>query len=179
LFFAEGRGIIAAYRVDETSRGGGTMEETKTIRTGDIAPDFSLKDQHNREFRLSEVSGRRVLLSFHPLAWTPICAEQMKALEARAKTFRELDTVAVGISVDSFPSKHAWAKELEIKETRLLCDFWPHGAVAHALGVFRDEEGFSERANIVVDAHGRIALIRTYDIPQHPDFDEIIEFLRK
>ncbi len=155
------------------------MEETKTIRTGDIAPDFSLKDHHNREFRLSEFSGTRVLLSFHPLAWTPVCAEQMKELEARAETFRELATVAVGISVDSFPSKHAWAKELGLKETRLLCDFWPHGAVAHALGVFRDEEGFSERANIVVDAHGRISLIRTYDIPQRPDLDEILGFLRK
>ena len=154
------------------------MEETKTIRVGDIAPDFSLKDHHNREFRLSEYSGKRVLLSFHPMAWTSVCAEQMKALEARAPVFRELETVAAGISVDSFPSKHAWANEVGIKETRLLCDFWPHGAVAHALGIFRDEEGFSERANIVVDAHGRIAFIRIYDIPQLPDLEEVIEFLR-
>jgi peroxiredoxin len=155
------------------------MEETKTIRVGDIAPDFSLKDHHNREFRLSEFGGKRVLLAFHPLAWTPVCAEQMKALEARAKVFRELDTVVAGISVDSFPSKHAWARELGLKETRLLCDFWPHGSVAHALGIFRDEEGFSERANIVVDAHGRVALIRIYDIPQFPDLDEIVEFLKR
>jgi peroxiredoxin len=155
------------------------MEETKTIRVGDIAPDFGLKDHHNREFRLSEFGGKRVLLAFHPLAWTPVCAEQMKALEARATVFRELDTVVAGISVDSFPSKHAWARELGLKETRLLCDFWPHGAVAHAMGIFRDEEGFSERANIVVDAHGRIALIRIYDIPQLPGIDEVVEFLRR
>ena len=155
------------------------MEETKTIRVGDIAPDFSLKDHHNREFRLSEFSGKKVLLSFHPLAWTPVCAGQMKGLESRAAAFRESGTVVAGISVDSFPSKHAWARELGIKEMRLLCDFWPHGAVAHALGVFRDEEGFSERANIVVDAHGRIAMIRIYDIPQLPDLEEIIGFLKK
>jgi peroxiredoxin len=155
------------------------MGNTKTIWVGDIAPDFTLKDHHNQDFRLSDFSGKRVLLSFHPLAWTPVCADQMKALEARAEAFRALHTVAVGISVDSFPTKHAWAKELGLKETRLLCDFWPHGAVAHALGVFREEDGFSERANILVDGQGRVSFIKVYDIPQNPDFEEIIAFLNK
>jgi peroxiredoxin len=155
------------------------MGNTKTIWVGDIAPDFTLKDHHNRDFRLSDFSGKRVLLSFHPLAWTPVCADQMKALESRAGIFRELNTVAVGISVDSFPTKHAWAKELGIKETRLLCDFWPHGAVAHALGVFREEDGFSERTNILVDGQGIVAYIQVYDIPQSPDFEEIVAFLKK
>jgi peroxiredoxin len=155
------------------------MGNTRTVWEGDIAPDFTLKDHHNRDFKLSEFAGQRVLLSFHPLAWTPVCAEQMKALESRKAIFDSLRTIAVGISVDTFPSKHAWAKELGIKETRLLCDFWPHGAVAHALGVFRKEDGFSNRANIVVDEGGRIVLIKEYDIPQLPDCDEIVAFLRK
>lgn len=155
------------------------MGNTRTIWEGDIAPDFSLKDHHNREFKLSEFAGRRVLLSFHPLAWTPVCSEQMKALESRKAAFDALKTVAVGVSVDSFPTKHAWAKELEIKETRLLCDFWPHGAVAHVLGLFREEDGFSNRANLIVDETGRLALIREYEIPQMPDFDEILAFLKK
>jgi peroxiredoxin len=155
------------------------MGNTKTVWEGDIAPDFTLKDHHNRDFKLSDFVGKRVLLSFHPLAWTPVCAEQMKALESRKALFDELRTVAVGISVDSFPTKHAWAKELGIKETRLLCDFWPHGAVAHAMGLFREEDGFANRANIIVDEGGRIVFIKEYDIPQPPDWDEIVAFLRK
>ena len=155
------------------------MGNTRTIRVGDIAPDFTLNDHHNREFRLSEFACRRVLLSFHPLAWTPVCAEQMKALERRRADFEAQRTTAVGVSVDSFPTKHAWAKELGLGETRLLCDFWPHGAVAHALGVFREEQGFSERANIVVDETGRIVFINVYDIPQLPDLEEVFSFLRK
>ena len=155
------------------------MGNTQTIWVGDIAPDFALKDHHNREFKLSALAGKKVLLSFHPLAWTPVCAEQMKALEAHKAELEALNTVAVGISVDSFPTKHAWAKELGIKETRLLCDFWPHGAVAHALGVFRKDDGFSERANILVDESGRVAFIKVYDISQAPDMEEIITFLKK
>lgn len=154
------------------------MGNTKTIRFGDIAPDFVLKDHHNRDFRLSEQAGWRVLLSFHPLAWTPVCAEQMKALETRRADFEALGTVAVGISVDSFPTKHAWAKSLGLQSTRLLCDFWPHGAVAHAMGVFREEDGYSERANIIVDGTGRVVFIKVYEIPQNPDLEEIFAFLR-
>jgi peroxiredoxin len=93
--------------------------------------------------------------------------------------FDSLRTVAVGVSVDSFPCKHAWAKELGIKETRLLCDFWPHGAVAHAMGLFREEDGFSNRANLLVDESGRLALIKDYEIPQLPDLEEIFAFLKK
>jgi len=154
------------------------MGNTKTVRVGDIAPDFALKDHHNREFRLSDFAKKRVILSFHPLAWTPVCAEQMKALESRKPEFDDLNTVAVGISVDSFPSKHAWARELGVKETRLLCDFWPHGAVAHALGVFREDDGYSERANLVVDEDGRVSFIRVYDIAEKPDLQEIVDFLK-
>jgi len=155
------------------------MGNTQTIWVGDIAPDFVLKDHHNREFKLSSFAGKRVLLSFHPLAWTIVCADQMKALEANKPAFDALNTVVVGISVDSVPTKHAWAKELGLKETRLLCDFWPHGAVAHALGVFREEDGYSERANIIVNENGRVAFIKVYDIPQRPDIDEVIAFLGK
>ena len=155
------------------------MGNTKTVWEGDIAPDFTLRDQHNCDFKLSAFAGRRVLLSFHPLAWTPVCARQMMALERRMPELEALNTIAVGISVDSVASKHAWAKELGITETRLLCDFWPHGAVAHALGLFREEDGFSDRANMLVDEAGRILLIKEYDLSQLPDLDEIVAFLRK
>jgi peroxiredoxin len=155
------------------------MGNTQTIWVGDIAPDFTLKDHEDREFKLSEFAGKRILLSFHPLAWTSVCGDQMKALDAKKSEFDALATVAVGVSVDSIPSKRAWANALGIEGTRLLCDFWPHGAVAHALGVFREEEGFSDRANIVVEEHGRVAFIKVYEISELPDIEEIIAFLRK
>jgi peroxiredoxin len=119
------------------------MEERKAIKVGDKAPDFTLKDQHNKELHLSELKlkGKKVLLSFHPLAWTKVCARQMQSLEKNREVLDGLNTVALGLSVDTVPSKHAWARELGIKETRLLSDFWPHGKVAKLYGVFKDENG--------------------------------------
>ena len=149
------------------------------IKKGDKAPDFTLKDQDNNEVKLTDYKGKRLLLSFHPMAWTKVCAEQMKSLEANAEEFEKLNTVALGISVDTVPSKKAWAKELSITTTRLLSDFWPHGAVAQAYGIFRDKIGTSERANVVIDEKGVVVFFKVYDISQLPDIKEIIDTLKK
>jgi peroxiredoxin len=154
-------------------------ERSKPIAKGEMAPDFSLKGQDGQDFRLSVLRGRRVLLSFHPLAWTKVCAQQMQSLEANREAFGSMNTVSVGISVDAVPTKNAWAKELGIKETPLLADFWPHGQVARLYGIFRDKEGFSERANIIVDERGKVVFIKIYEISQLPDISEIIGVLKK
>ena len=150
------------------------------IKVDDTLPDFILKDHHGTPLHSAELKGKKVLLSFHPLAWTRICAKQMQSLEHNAEQFTKLNTVALGLSVDAVPSKHAWVEhELKLKQTRLLSDFWPHGGVAQKLGIFRHEDGFSERANIIVDEQQKVIFVKVYDISQVPDIDEIAEFLKK
>jgi peroxiredoxin len=148
------------------------------IRIKDEAKDFILNDQNGKEFQLAKFKGKKILLSFHPLAWTAVCAKQMKSLEKNQSIFKKLNTVAVGISVDTVPSKNAWAKSLKIKKTRLLADFWSHGAVAKLYGIFRAKQGFSERANIIIDEKQKIVFVKVYPIPQLPDINEIIKFLK-
>lgn len=140
--------------------------------------DFILKDHNKEDFNLSDFKGKKILLSFHPLAWTSVCAEQMKSLEKNYDSFKKLNTVAVGVNVDSIPSKNAWAKSLNIEKTRLLSDFWPHGKVAKLYNIFREKEGFSERANIIIDENHKIIFFKIYEISQLPDIDEIIYFLK-
>ncbi len=148
-------------------------------RTGENSVDFSLQDQNGKTFRLSEHLGKRVLLSFHPLAWTSVCAKQMRSLEDNKADFGSLNSIAVGISVDSVPCKKAWAESLGIVDVPLLADFWPHGRVAQPYGILRDKEGFSERANILVDERGSIAFSRIYKLKQLPDIKEIIDVLKR
>ena len=142
------------------------------------APDFALKDQNGKTVKLSKLAGKRVLLSFRALAWTVVCHDQMAALEEHHAQFDELNAVALGIGVDSVPSNKAWAQSMGIKNTRLLSDFWPHGAVAGAYGVFRENDGFSERANIVIDEKGKVVFALTYPIAEQPDIEEVLEALR-
>ena len=154
------------------------MNETKRIEIGDKAPDFTLKDQHNKEVDLSGLKGKKVLLSFHPLAWTKVCARQMQSLEKNTENFRNLNTIPLGVSVDTVPSKHAWAKELGIKDTRLLSDFWPHGEVASKYGIFLEEKGISGRVNIILDEDQKVVFFKVYEISQLPDIEEIYDFLK-
>jgi peroxiredoxin len=154
-------------------------ESESRLKKGDMSPDFILRDQGGKEFKVSDFRGKRVLLSFHPLAWTRVCSQQMQSLEEKKDVFESLNTVAVGISVDTVPSKRAWAKELGITDTRLLADFWPHGAVAKLYGIFREKEGTSERANIIVDEAGKVAFFKVYEISQLPDIQVIISFLKQ
>lgn len=86
-------------------------KQMETIKVGEIFRDFSLKDQNGKDFKLSEQSRKRVLLSFHPLAWTSVCAEQMKSLEANKKSFDSLNTIAVGLSVDFGSYQKSLGKE--------------------------------------------------------------------
>lgn len=82
------------------------MAESKNqLKKGDTAPDFVLRDQSGKEFKLSDFRGKRVLLSFHPAAWTRVCSLQMQSLEENKDVFESLNTVAVGVSVDTIPSK--------------------------------------------------------------------------
>jgi peroxiredoxin len=154
------------------------MAEKKVVSVGYRMRDFSLPDQDRKEVRFSTLRGKKVLLSWHPLAWTPVCAQQMKALEKHRKAFAKLGTVAFGLSVDTVPSKAAWATSLKIKETRLLSDFWPHGKAAKALGLFRKIEGSSQRANVILDETGRVVFVKIYPIKELPDIEEILAFLK-
>ena len=128
---------------------------------------------------LYDLKGKKVLLSFHPLAWTKVCGEQMKSLEENHELFAGLNTVPFGISVDSMPSKKAWARELGITHIRLLSDFWPHGGVARTYGIFKEKEGVSERANIIIDEDQKVIFFKTYPGHELPDIKEIMGILKK
>jgi peroxiredoxin len=154
------------------------MPKEKGLKIGELAPDFSLKDQEEKEFKLSDFRGQKVLLSFHPLAWTSVCAKQIRTLEENYARFLELNVIPIGISVDPVPSKKAWAESLGIKKLRILSDFWPHGEVAKKYNIFIEEYGFSERANVIVDEDGEIIFFKVYPIRELPDIEEIFLFLK-
>lgn len=147
------------------------------IEIGIKASDFALKDQNGKTTKLASFKGKRVLLSFRPLAWTAVCHDQMRLLEENHLRFDKLNTVALGIGVDSVPSNKAWAEAMDITNTKLLSDFWPHGETAKSYGIFRDKDGFSERANIIIDEEQKVIFAKVYPISQLPDFDEIMKFL--
>ncbi|AIF49640.1 redoxin domain-containing protein [Pelosinus sp. UFO1] len=149
----------------------------RLIAVGDSAPDFVVKDNNEKDIRLSDYRGKKVLLSWHPLAWTPVCAKQMKALEVNFEKFKEANTIPLGFSVDSSPCKKAWSSELNITNVSLPADFWPHGKVAQDYGLFLDKDGFSQRANVLIDENGKVTWVKVYPLEELPDINEVLNIL--
>ena len=140
------------------------------LKVGDEAPDFELRSHRGGTVKLSDFRGKqRVVIAFHPLAFTPVCATQMCGYESDLGRFEAANAAVLGISVDAQPAKAAWAKALGPISFDLLSDFHPHGEVAQKYGVYREKDGISERALFVVDPNGRIAWAKVYDIPQQPN----------
>jgi peroxiredoxin len=149
------------------------------LQPGQEAPDFELRSHRGGTVRLADFRGKKnVVLAFHPLAFTPVCATQMSNYESNLPQLETSDAVVLGISIDPQPSKTAWAKTLGPISFDLLSDFHPHGEVAQKYGVFRPVEGFSERAVFVVGKDGLIKWSKTYDIPQQPDDAELLAALK-
>jgi peroxiredoxin len=142
---------------------------------GEKIPEFKLVDQNEEEVTLDKFEGKNVLLSFHPLAWTSVCRNQMQELEDNYEEFEKNNTVPLGISVDPVPSKSAWADSLGLENLKLVSDFWPHGEFATKLGVFIKKKGISGRVNILVNDQGEILWAKEYDIPELPDIDEVLK----
>jgi mycoredoxin-dependent peroxiredoxin len=126
------------------------------IDVGAQAPDFRLKDQNNQEVQLSDFRGRKaVLLVFYPLAFTGTCQGELAEINNNLAEYANELTQVLTVSVDSPYSHKVWA-EREGYDFPLLADFWPHGAVAQAYGVFNAEAGFANRGTFVIDAAGVI-----------------------
>jgi len=149
------------------------------LTAGEEAPDFELRSHKGGTVKLSDFRGKKnIVLAFHPLAFTPVCANQMRAYESDLAQFEKAGAAVYGISIDAQPAKAAWAKTLDSISYDLLSDFHPHGDVAKKYGVFREKEGFSERAIFVIDKAGRIAWSKVYAIPEQPKNDELLAALQ-
>ncbi|MDT5194486.1 MAG: mycoredoxin-dependent peroxiredoxin [Mycobacterium sp.] len=125
------------------------------LEAGDEAPDFTLKDQDGQPVTLSVLRGKNVLLVFFPLAFTGICQGELDQVRDNLASYVNDATATLAISVGPPPTHKVWARQSDFTFP-VLSDFWPHGAVAKAYGVFNDDTGFANRGTFVVDRTGVI-----------------------
>lgn len=123
---------------------------------GSTAPAFTLKDQHNQDVSLSDFAGRKaVLLVFYPLAFSGTCQGELTGVKENLDAYANDDVQILTVSVDSTWAHRVWA-DREGFDFPLLSDFWPHGAVAQAYGVFHSDAGFANRGTFLIDRGGVI-----------------------
>jgi peroxiredoxin len=131
-------------------------EQSLMLGVGTDAPDFTLKDQQGQPVELRSLRGaKNVLLVFFPLAFTVICQGELNEIRDNLPSYQNDDTATLAISVGPPPTHKVWATQSGFTFP-VLSDFWPHGAVAEAYGVFNDVAGFANRGTFVIDRSGVI-----------------------
>jgi peroxiredoxin len=147
------------------------------IAVGQPAPDFTLKDQNQKDIKLSELVGNRnIVLMFYPLDFSPICTNEHACFVNEMKQFEKLDAQLLGLSVDSVWTHKAFAEKMGIGYP-LLADFHPKGAVAEKFGMYNPERGMTGRAIAIIDKAGKIAWFKVYEYPNAPGPEEVAQAL--
>lgn len=155
------------------------MTAMSELTVGSVAPDFTLPNQYRQPVTLSSFRGRRrVVLAFHPLAFTPICTAQAQSYEREGAAFEAAGAHVLLISSDAGPSKKAWCDALGGLSYDVLSDFHPQGAVAERYGVLGDD-GLAERSVFLVDETGIIRWAKVYGMETSPDVADVIRELRR
>ena len=124
------------------------------LPVGAAAPDFTLRDQFGQDVSLSDYRGRKaVALIFYPFAFSGVCTGELSGIRDRLEEFLTFDTEVLGISCDPVYALRTFADHDGL-HFPLLSDFWPHGEVTHAYGVFDERKGAPSRSSYVVDREG-------------------------
>lgn len=127
-----------------------------SVEVGDKAPDFELVNQHGETVKLSSFRGHKpVVLVFYPLSFSGTCTGELCELRDNLSIFESNDVELMAISVDSKFAQKVFA-EKEGYKFNVLADFWPHGEVASAYGVFKEDAGIAIRGTFVIDKEGII-----------------------
>jgi peroxiredoxin len=127
--------------------------KSAALPAGAMAPDFTLRSTPDQFVSLSDFRGQPVVLAFYPADWSPVCGDQMTLYNEILPEFKELGAELLGISVDGPWCHAAFARDRKL-HFPLLADFHPKGAVARAYGVYREDDGVSERALFVINPEG-------------------------
>ena len=148
------------------------------LSPGTEAPEFALPSTPDQSVSLSEFRGRPVILAFYPEDWSPVCSDQLALYQELLPEFRRFDAELVGISVDGIWCHLAFAKDRNL-HFPLLADFEPKGEVSRAYGVYRAEDGTSERALYVIDADGVVRWSYVSPVGINPGADGILRALEE
>lgn len=127
----------------------------KALAPGTEAPDFTLHSTPDQLLTLEDLRGQPVILAFYPADWSPVCGDQMSLYNEILPEFQRYNAAILGISVDGAWCHAAFSRDRKL-HFPLLADFHPQGDVAQKYGVYREQEGVSERALFVLNEDGVI-----------------------
>lgn len=147
-----------------------------SVDVGSKAPDFTLTNQDREPVRLSDSAGKRnIVLAFFPAAFSSVCTAELCNFRDRMSRLNQVDATVYGISVDTFWTLKAFARQ-EGLTFPLLSDF--NKDVIRQYGVFNENmiglKGLAKRAVFVIDKQGIVRHREVLeDARNEPDYAKV------
>jgi len=152
------------------------------LKTGDVAPDFSLYDTNKQLVTLSSLKGQNVVILFFPFAFTSTCTAELCSVRDDIASYGKLDARVLGISVDS-PYTLKRYKEDQQLNFDLLSDFNKEvcGLYGSQYEVFNmGTKGVAKRSAFVIDREGIIRYAEVLEnASEIPDLGAVKDVLSK
>jgi peroxiredoxin len=152
------------------------VQQSVVLKPDTTAPDFTLHSTPDQSVSLGQLRGNPTILAFYPADFSPVCGDQMTLYNQVLHEFQRFNAELLGISVDGVWSHLAFSKDRNL-HFPLLSDFEPKGAVAKRYGVYRQQDGMSERALFVLDSNGIIRWSYVSPIGVNPGAEGILKAL--
>lgn len=146
------------------------------LSIGTMAPDFTLYATPDQTISLREFKGKRLIITFYPADWSPVCGDQMALYNESLVYLHRWNAQLVGISVDGKWCHLAFSQDRKL-HFPLLADFEPKGEVAKRYDVYDAQLGECRRAIYILDEAGVIRWCHLSPIGINPGVDGILEAL--
>lgn len=133
---------------------------------GSVAPDFSLSGATNQEdtdVSLSDFKGKKLVVLFYPLDFSPVCSEQVPDFNENLDAIQEKGADVIAINRDSTFAHKAWSEALGGVGFPLLSDM--NLEVSKQFGMALEEVGITTRGVFIIDEKGKIAFKHVEDAP--------------
>jgi peroxiredoxin len=153
--------------------------ENQALKVGQPAPEFELMDENKEKVKLSGLRGKKVVLLFYPMDFSPTCTTEHCAFGPDLPRLQGVgDTVVFGVSCDSPFSHAAYKKQYNIPY-RLLSD--PTRKMAKAYGMWAGEEPYNctKRGTVIVSRDGKIAHYQEVAMREPRKVDDLAAVIAK
>ncbi|MEG1001841.1 MAG: peroxiredoxin [Clostridium sp.] len=131
----------------------------EVLEKGMMAPDFTLTGSDNKEHKLSDYRGKKVILYFYPKDNTPGCSLEAQDFKRYNEKFLDDNTVILGVSRDSLKAHDKFITKYDLPFV-LLSD--ENEEVCKLYNVLKEKNMFGkkvfgiERSTFVIDKDGKI-----------------------
>lgn len=145
------------------------------VGVGDVAPDFTLPDQHGNPVTLSQFRGKKnVVLFFYPAAFSAGCTAEACAFRDSHEVFKDAGAEVIGISMDSVEKQNNFAKRFNLTYTLLADDgaVWKSYSVPNRFGLLRG------RVTYVIDKHGVVRNVFNSQVMVLKHVNQALEILK-